>query len=380
MAQEAAKQQAEYAKQQAAAATQAEKDRIAAEKLAAKERAEAERRAVKERAEAERRAAAEAREAARDPQGHRRRRRQGAALRASPGTSSAASSAPPGGSDAPERRRDERADRGHRFVRSPGPGGGGGPARARVRRGRDRPGRRHRRPRPDPQHWDGRSVEAIAALLDGCDALIHLAAIPAPGRPPARGGVHQQHPGHLRRAGGGRLGRHPARRDRVQRLGVRDGLVAAADQGPLRADRRGPPDDQLRSVRAVQGGRRAHRGGDGPAVRDVGGGAAVPLDRLARPAARGRSRPSGRSPRDWADELRSLWGYVDLRDAASACRLAIEAAADQPYGFVPLNIVAADSLVETPITDLLAEHAPEIEIRAASGRPRGRSPSTAPPR
>ena len=33
--------------------------------------------------------------------------------------------------------------------------------------------------------WDGRSVEAIAAWLDGCDALIHLAAIPAPlGHPP----------------------------------------------------------------------------------------------------------------------------------------------------------------------------------------------------
>ena len=33
--------------------------------------------------------------------------------------------------------------------------------------------------------WDGRSVEAIAGWLDGCDALIHLAAIPAPvGHPP----------------------------------------------------------------------------------------------------------------------------------------------------------------------------------------------------
>ena len=71
-----------------------------------------------------------------------------------------------------------------------------------------------------------------------------------------------------------------------------------------------------------------------------------------------------RGPRDRADELRSTWGYVDLRDAASACRLAIEAAADRPYGFVPMNIVAADSLVETPSTDLLAEHAPEIEVRA----------------
>ena len=88
-------------------------------------------------------------------------------------------------------------------------------------------------------------------------------------------------------------------------------------------------------------------------------------------AARRRSTAQRQGPRDWADELRNLWGYVDLRDAASACRLAIEAAADRPYGFVPLNIVAADSLVETPITDLLAEHAPEIEIRSPLGPTQG---------
>jgi nucleoside-diphosphate-sugar epimerase len=35
------------------------------------------------------------------------------------------------------------------------------------------------------RYWDGRSVGAIAGVLDGCDALIHLAAIPAPvGHPP----------------------------------------------------------------------------------------------------------------------------------------------------------------------------------------------------
>ena len=35
------------------------------------------------------------------------------------------------------------------------------------------------------REWDGRSVDAIAGWLDGCDALIHLAAIPAPvGHPP----------------------------------------------------------------------------------------------------------------------------------------------------------------------------------------------------
>jgi DNA helicase HerA-like ATPase len=65
LAQEAARQQAEYDKQLRAAATQAEKDRIAAEKLVAKQRAEAERRAARERAEAERLAKAQERESAR---------------------------------------------------------------------------------------------------------------------------------------------------------------------------------------------------------------------------------------------------------------------------------------------------------------------------
>ena len=76
-------------------------------------------------------------------------------------------------------------------------------------------------------------------------------------------------------------------------------------------------------------------------------------------------------PRDWADELRNLWGYVDLRDAASACRLAVEASARQPYGFVAMNIVAADTLSHG------ADH------RAAGrARPRDRDPRRArlPPR
>lgn len=70
-----------------------------------------------------------------------------------------------------------------------------------------------------------------------------------------------------------------------------------------------------------------------------------------------------RGARDFAEELRELWGYVDIRDAARACRLALEAAAVEPYGFLPMNIVAADALTEEPIIDLLREHAPDIDIR-----------------
>ncbi len=79
-----------------------------------------------------------------------------------------------------------------------------------------------------------------------------------------------------------------------------------------------------------------------------------------------------KGPRDWADELRE---HLGLRRSAR-CRVGVPVGdrgggADRPYGFVPLNIVAADSLMETPITDLLAEHAPEIEVRTPLGPTQG---------
>lgn len=57
---------------------------------------------------------------------------------------------------------------------------------------------------------------------------------------------------------------------------------------------------------------------------------------------------------------RILWGYVDVRDAASACRLGIEA---NGLGFEPFNVVAADTLSDTPTEDLIRNHAPGTEIR-----------------
>jgi UDP-glucose 4-epimerase len=64
------------------------------------------------------------------------------------------------------------------------------------------------------------------------------------------------------------------------------------------------------------------------------------------------------------DEARHLWGYVDLRDAARACRLAIEVAEVRPYGFRPLNIVAADTLITVPTEEALRRSAPDTELRS----------------
>jgi nucleoside-diphosphate-sugar epimerase len=58
--------------------------------------------------------------------------------------------------------------------------------------------------------------------------------------------------------------------------------------------------------------------------------------------------------------VRGLWGYVHLADAARACRLAIEA---EPFGFEAFNIVAADTLLSIPTEEALAKWGPEIEVR-----------------
>ncbi len=64
-------------------------------------------------------------------------------------------------------------------------------------------------------------------------------------------------------------------------------------------------------------------------------------------------------PRD-ADAT-NLWGYVDIRDAAQACRLGLTADID---GFAPFNITAADTLRHEPTADLLRQHLPTVELRA----------------
>ena len=61
------------------------------------------------------------------------------------------------------------------------------------------------------------------------------------------------------------------------------------------------------------------------------------------------------------NQWRLLWSYVDVRDVASACRLAIEA---DGIGFAPFNIVAADTLASQPTEDLIRRYCPDTELRA----------------
>src|SRR5690348_2728985 len=74
-----------------------------------------------------------------------------------------------------------------------------------------------------------------------------------------------------------------------------------------------------------------------------------------------------RFPEAWADpRLRrwNLWGYIDERDAAMACRLALEAPAK---GAVSYIIAAADTVMDRPSAALLAEVFPGVTLTREVG-------------
>ena len=54
-----------------------------------------------------------------------------------------------------------------------------------------------------------------------------------------------------------------------------------------------------------------------------------------------------------------LWGYVDARDAATACRLAVES---EQIGFEAFNVTAADTLCTAPTAELIRRHLPDTEV------------------
>jgi nucleoside-diphosphate-sugar epimerase len=59
---------------------------------------------------------------------------------------------------------------------------------------------------------------------------------------------------------------------------------------------------------------------------------------------------------------RLLWSYVDVRDAAAACRLGIEA---DGLGFEAFNITGSDTLSSSPTEELVRAHCPDTEIRSS---------------
>jgi nucleoside-diphosphate-sugar epimerase len=69
-----------------------------------------------------------------------------------------------------------------------------------------------------------------------------------------------------------------------------------------------------------------------------------------------------RFPSYWPDPHArkwNLWGYVDVRDVAAACRLGLEAAISGSHNVI---IAAADTVMNRPSRDLLAEVFPAVPI------------------
>lgn len=70
-------------------------------------------------------------------------------------------------------------------------------------------------------------------------------------------------------------------------------------------------------------------------------------------------------PSFWADpHVRkwNLWAYVDARDAATACRLALEALPDALPGSTSFIIAASDTVMNRPSSALLAEVFPDVPL------------------
>jgi nucleoside-diphosphate-sugar epimerase len=75
-------------------------------------------------------------------------------------------------------------------------------------------------------------------------------------------------------------------------------------------------------------------------------------------------------PANWADPAKrkwNLWGYIDVRDAAAACRLALEAPAESVAGSPAFIIAAADTVMNRPSAELLAEVFPGVPLRREVG-------------
>jgi len=66
----------------------------------------------------------------------------------------------------------------------------------------------------------------------------------------------------------------------------------------------------------------------------------------------------------WQDDPQArrwnLWSYIDLRDAATACRLALDAPVSGARSYIIAN---ADTVMERPTTELLRVAFPEVPVR-----------------
>ena len=210
--------------------------------------------------------------------------------------------------------------------------------------------------------WDGRDVDRLAEAIDGCSALIHLAAIPAP-----YGHPHQVVFGNNVLATFAAL--QAAADAKITRAVIASsGSVYGTAWSPFPSHPRYVPVDEDHPLDNADPYGLSKEVDERTAEmftrRYQMSVAALRFHWITeRDEQRQAVEEQRRGAADHVALARGLWGYVDLRDAARACRLAVEAAARRSYGFAPMNIVADDVLADVPLAALISEHVPDIQIR-----------------
>jgi nucleoside-diphosphate-sugar epimerase len=205
---------------------------------------------------------------------------------------------------------------------------------------------------------DVTDVGQVAGAMTGCAAVIHLGAIPSPGRHPdevvfgtnVRGTFAVLHAAEL-------LG--------VKKAAIASSLSALGTAWAPEAfpPRYAPVDEAhpllnhdcygLSKEIDERTAEMFHRR-TGMQVLAYRFCLVAPMDEVRRHVAAVRQNPG--DPAHW----RVLWAYVDVRDAATALRLGIEA---DGLGFEVLTITAADTLSEIPTEDLIRTYTPSVELR-----------------
>lgn len=196
----------------------------------------------------------------------------------------------------------------------------------------------------------------VVEVLAGADAVVHLGNIPAPGRATAPETIH----------------RNTAMNTNVFLAAARLGLgkvVWASSETTLGlpfdvAPRYAPVDEahyplptSTYALSKVLGEETARHVASWSGIPFVG----LRLSNIHRP------QDYAAVPGYWADARSrrwNLWGYVDSRDVAAAFRLGLETATTGSHNVI---VAAADTIMDRPSADLMAEVFPDVPITRGLG-------------
>jgi nucleoside-diphosphate-sugar epimerase len=213
---------------------------------------------------------------------------------------------------------------------------------------------------------DLRDRDGISQALVGCDAVIHLGAIPSPER-------HTPAEIFDNNVGGTFSVLSAAEAQGISRLVVAGSVSAiggawaqprwAPDYAPVDEQHPLRPEDPYGLTKLLDEHLAQWFGRRHPAASVV----VLRLHWILEPDELAEAAKAIRG--DPASMAHLLWGYVDVRDAADAC---ISAAERSPSGYNVATITAADTLSDEPTELLLRRFAPgSVLVREIPGRATG---------